>query len=110
MDSSIRNSSLLQYSGGCTKPQGPSGKTVRVNEQYVLRLAATVQAFHSAFNQKLDAIAFLGHGSAAYAGTPNEFSFGINFYYPSILGRILETRVAGIPGMPHLCIRSNRTT
>ena len=87
MDSSIRNSSLLQYSNKCTVPSGPAGQIARVNAQYVLRQAATVQGFRAAFNQKLNAIAFIGHGIGVHLDQPNEFSYGINFYYPLAPGK-----------------------
>jgi hypothetical protein len=79
MDSNIRNKSLIQYSGGCT---APSNHAVRVDAQYLLREAATAEAFRSALRQKLDAVAFIGHSVVEHINQPNEFSYGINFYYP----------------------------
>jgi hypothetical protein len=68
----------------------PLTKSIRVNQHYNVRNNATVQQFRSDLEKQVDAVAFLGHSNYAtidVGNGPQNYSIGINFYYPLSPGK-----------------------
>jgi hypothetical protein len=83
MDKLVSNTAGT-YNTNCP---APSNKSARVTQHYRIREKAIVQTFREDIARPLDAIAFVGHSEVQNLGQPNEFSYGVMFYYPNFPGK-----------------------
>ena len=65
------------------KNTSPRPVTTKAIQKFLDSNDARVQKFTAEVVRPLDVLAFLGHGVVKNDGSPNEFSYGLWFYYPT---------------------------